>query len=375
MRLLKLDEPSMSSNFIFALALVFYLLSLQRNSGRYRDYFDELLRTPVSSRQNIIRGVFFKYLLVFFYLVGFIGILIYVSDFSKFFGNASLFISTYLNEAYKIRWEQMTSKSIGTQLSYFGWVGIALTIPAVKEKSLSPLWLGVAVLEFSGNFLFVDRTRPFWIVFTSALMLLPFSRKISFSKISKIFLVSLIVGVVFFTALGSFMGRYFDERRFSDSVLPAGIQPLFFYGTSGFAYFNRIVETEGDPSFIPSRTIYPLMKLLSSLGLADDPPSQINMFYKVPYPTNVGTFLEPFYRDGGVFFAITGMFIYSFVFDWLAFLFLRSKNKLIMFAWANICFVTFMSFFTPKFSNTPFWIFTLLAFWRLAGSSILSAFK
>src|SRR5439155_17556648 len=99
----------------------------------------------------------------------------------------------------------------------------------------------------------------------------------------------------------------------------------------------------------------------AAVGIVPSPPSQINEYFSMPFTTNVGTFLEPFYRDGGFTFAFAAILVHSFGLDWLGLALLRSGRRLALFAWANLCFVTFISFFTPKITGFPTWLFTGLA--------------
>ena len=114
-------------------------------------------------------------------------------------------------------------------------------------------------------------------------------------------------------------------------------------------------------TYVPERALYPALKALAALNMTPSPPSQLNDYYSVPFPANVGTFLEPFYHDGGMAFAFVAIVVHSFGLDWLGLAFLRTTRRLALFGWANLCFVTVIGFFTPKITGFPTWLFTGLA--------------
>jgi len=78
-------------------------------------------------------------------------------------------------------------------------------------------------------------------------------------------------------------------------------------------------------------------------------------------PTNVGTFLEPLYRDGGVPLVFVGIFLHTFGFGWLGTWLLRFPSAVTLAGWSTLCFCNAMAFFTPKFNNSPTWLFLALA--------------
>jgi oligosaccharide repeat unit polymerase len=169
--------------------------------------------------------------------------------------------------------------------------------------------------------------------------------------------VGLAAATAVFVAVGTWIGKIGSTNASGDATLLPQIDNVYYYGTCGFAYFNHVIEVEKDIDYFPSRTFYPLFRILSSAGVAREPPSQINEFYTIPFATNVGTVLEPFYRDGGLGFTFVGILLVSFVFDALALWFWRQGHFLADFAAANLCFATFLGFFTPKVASFPLWLF------------------
>jgi hypothetical protein len=172
-----------------------------------------------------------------------------------------------------------------------------------------------------------------------------------------------VAGLAFvgiFLGIAAWVGKVVSEGQFGESPLPPFAQNIYVYGTSGFAYFNRLLETQDAVTYVPERVLYPAFKVLAGLGLSAPPPSQINEFFYMPFPTNIGTFLEPFYRDGGRLFLILGIILQSFGLDLAGYAFLRSGRPTARFAWANVCFVAFIGFVTPKLTNFPVWLFTIV---------------
>jgi oligosaccharide repeat unit polymerase len=272
-------------------------------------------------------------------------------------GGYTIFIVNIMGSPYQIRWEAEITRSIGTQISYIGWIAIALTMLWIHQKKITRWWMIPVLFQFTGNLFFIDRTRPIWILFTTILILFSIAQHITTAKIIKIAIATLAGAGVVFIALAIWIGKEVEQGSFGNTILPPNLQGIYVYGTSGFAYFDHIIKVEHNFYYTPDRIIYPLMQVTSKIGLTNPPPSQIIDFYEVPFSTNVGTFLEPFYRDGGLVLSIFGMMIYSFVFDGLALWYLNQRNIFADYAWTNICFASFICFFTPKMASVPLWLF------------------
>lgn len=360
-KLIKWDEYSNLALIIFLLVEMAYITSLVVLFPYYKNWFENILgkhngETIFVERSNY-NG---KVMMTLLYVLGFLGVFKYVLDFSVGFGGIIGFFVALFNNSHLIRWAAESIHSIGTQISYFGWMAISLTIFEYSRKKVSILWVLLALLMLLANLLFIDRTRPIWILFTSLLMLFPAAKKIKLKKILKVGALSFLISVLIFLGVAQWTGKIVEEGVYGSSVLPGPAQNIYFYGTSGFAYFNKLLELNDDILYMPERILYPVYKLFSVIQLTKDPPSQINDFYEVPFPTNVGTFLEPFYRDGGILFTFGGIMIYSFGLDLAGYIFLKTRKSLAIYAWANICFVSFIGFFTPKISSTPVWLFCFI---------------
>lgn len=287
--------------------------------------------------------------------LGFFGIGIYIRDFSNALGGLPSFIAALLGSSYLIRWQAEHTSSIGTQLSYFGWIAIALTALELRRRSIDRWWIVAMFLQFSGNFLFIDRTRPTWILYTGLLL---FSLGETQRKLIWRGTLFALISFFLFVGIALWVGKITYRLGSDSSGILMVLRNLYIYGTGGFAYFNHIIQVEYPADGAFARSFYPLFRFTAALGLTESPPSQINDFYWMPVPTNVGTFLEPLYRDGGWMWLAIGVLVHAFGFNAISILLLKSERPLALFAWANLCFVTFICFFTPKFNNLPVWLFT-----------------
>src|SRR5206468_7567978 len=91
-------------------------------------------------------------------------------------------------------------------------------------------------------------------------------------------------------------------------------------------------------------------------GLTEPPPSVILDAYYVPHPTNVGTALEPLYRDGGAFNVVVGIVVLSLGVDIVALRFFQRRNPFALIVWSNLCSSSFFSIFTLRFNSFAIYI-------------------
>jgi hypothetical protein len=183
-------------------------------------------------------------------------------------------------------------------------------------------------------------------------------RNLTGQKLIRIALVNATAALAVFVILGAWIGKI-DLSASSGvdrTTMTESLEPAYFYATSGFAYLNRILVDE-QPAWSLARSGYPLAMVAYQAGLAERPPPQVNEFINVPMLTNVGTFLEPLYRDGGVGLLIGGLVLLPFLSGLLGLWLLRQASVFGLVGWSTTCFCSFMSFFTPKFNNAPTWLF------------------
>ncbi len=358
MNLFKMEEKLIETQVIFMLAIFFFSAA---TIFQFK-YFKTLLSTSQDLSESIYKlNKRKKILFILFSLIGLYGLYLYVTDFSVLFGGVSQFFENFISDSASIRIAQIETTSNGFQLSYFSWIVAALIMIEISLKRISYIHFIWVFLILVANSFFIDRTRPVWIIlFLVLLFLFVRYRSISSKKIVRLFVYIGVVFIVMFIALGEWIGKVTTKDEYGYTIVPITLQPLIHYNTTPYAYFNRLVGETHEFTYKPINCFYPLNKFISSLGLIEEPPSQILDFYYLPQPVNVGTFLEPLYRDGGIFFLILGMFLHSFLFNHWTLFFLKNPTRLGLFASTNLCYINFMSFFSPKFHNAPIWLFLIL---------------
>ena len=368
LNLIRVNDFNNSALAVFILTEVLFILSVFVSFPRYGHLLNHSKNAVVLGSDT--DGFIGKPFLLTLHLMGFLGLLKYLIDLAHYFGGINSVLFALLYEAATIRGDVDLPASLGTPLSYFGWLAIAFTVFALANKKISKWWILLIALQFLGNLMYVDRTRPIWILFTSLLMILPSSAHPTIQKIVKWMSVVLVISIVLFWLVAEWTGKTYYEDKFENPKIPGMTQVMYAYGVSGFAYFNHMLANNEPISYKPERTLYPLLRFLSRFGLTNEPPGMILEFYDVPFETNVGSFLEPFYRDGGFLFVLLGIIIYSFGFDLLAFKFLEFKNPFALYVWSNLCFTSFIAFFTPKITQFPIWLFMGLGLMTLIIKSV-----
>ena len=353
------EEKNFEAQVIFLSVIFFFGASILFNFSNYRRLINNnyLEKKKTFNRLPVITYL----LLILFFVIGLFGVIKYVLDFSGYFGGIWLFFFLLVNDSAQIRIATDMQSSIGFQLTYFAWFAATFLFVDVKLKNLKGKYIFLSVLTFILNLLFIDRTRPLTILFTTLLMLFfmffdTFKRK----TLIRIFLITGISLVSIFIIIGEWVGKVAQEGQYGKTFLPPVFQTAALYGTSSFGYFNRIVEVENAGNFNPERSLYPLQKILSSFHIVKVPPPQIIEFYFIPQPVNVGTFLEPLYRDGGIFFCFLGILLHTFLFDFLGLYFIKNANRFTLYTLSILCFINFFAFFSPKFNSTPVWFFLVM---------------
>lgn len=357
LQLIQLNECSVEAMVIYITTEICFVISAYLSYPIYRDKIvmnrnvKEYLH-PACGQHSWIRMV-----LLALHAIGFTGLALWLVHLAEYLGGINLLLFALLNAAETIRGDTNLPTTIGIQLTYFGWLAIALTVFAIAKKQVSKWWMILALLQFAGNFLFIGRTQPLWIMYTSLLMALVSFVNVSIKRTVIWLALGFFVFVTVFWALGEWTGKTYYEGKFENPAIPGATQVMYAYGVSGFAYFNHMLVNHEPIAYTPERTLYPLMKSLSRFGLAKEPPSQIIEFYDIPFETNVGTFLEPFYRDGGILFVLIGVLVYSFGLDIFGLKLLQSGRPLALYAWSNLCFTALIGFMTPKITQFPVWLF------------------
>lgn len=355
------EEKNLEAQIICLTATVFFISSFIWNFSNYK----KAIENSQKNREDVFKMISkkLKILLLFFLIIGVIGALKYVIDFSTYFGGSWVFLLLLVEDSGQIRIAQQFTSSIGFQLTYFSWIAGTILFADAILRNVTRWHILSFVVIFLLNILFIDRTRPITLIFTTLLFVFfIFHNTLDAKKLRNIFIITISSLFVIYVLLGEWIGKVSREDQYGKTIIPPMFQTAFLYGTSSFGYFNRVVENNEVGNLVPERSLYPAYKVLSSFNVTEEPPNQINEFYFIPQDVNIGTFLEPLYRDGGILFCIIGIILHSFIFDLIGLFFIKNSNRFSLYALTVICLCNFLAFFSPKFNNLPIWIFLILGF-------------
>lgn len=351
-RLVPWNATTRLSTALFAIMALCFFASVFYFLPRYAVWH----RSWVKNAEAGAWSIWTTSLTALLFAVGLFGILIYVRDIGAGLRSITGFFDALLQQSALIRVQSQLSGSIGTQLTYFGWIAVMLAVYGIASKKLSRAWWIPVSLVFIGNCLYIDRTRPTWILFIGAMMLLPAARRLSLAKLATYGFSALALIFVLFGVIGEWIGKKPNPSLYGTTVLPSYAVNQYVYGTSAFAYFNDLILQNEQGSGGLDGNFYPALQALSFVGIAPAPSEQVLPFSNVPFPANTGTALQPFWQDGGLLGVFLGILVLSFGMDVLGLLMLRAGTPLALCGWANLCFVSMIAFFTPKLNNTPTWV-------------------
>jgi hypothetical protein len=289
---------------------------------------------------------------------------IYIIDFSREFGGLKEFFFVLVADSLEIRGLAGELTSLGTQVGYAGWIAIWLSVYVFRTSGFRPTLLILSLVQFLGNLLYIDRVKPTWITFVAVLIGIAAGRNIRTSLV-----IRAIIGMLGFSVLGFLLyiiwtGKGFYEGGNFVDALHALAEMLSLYSVGGIAYFNHIIQNEHIKVFSLQRTLRPIFTILHQAGLTEPPPSYILDFYYLPHPTNVGTIFELFYRDGGVYYVVPSIFIFSFGIDIVALYFFQKSNPFALIIWSTLCFSSFFTIFAAYFNSIAF---SMMVFYGLMG--------
>ena len=370
LRLLPYPNPESLTIIIFFSVSIISLASMTVSMIVLSKYkISSIFPTTSIAKQEIsTKDWLFLFLITF---LGFFGLFGYLNNMLVEFGGLGEFLIVVAISSADIRAFNATYDfSIFTQLTYFSFLAFGYIIYLINFKKLSAVQktflIFICLLIFLLNLLYIDRTRPVWILWIGIfLIFIRFIPKISFTTlVRRIFYVGIFF-LSIFVLIGLWIGKI-EQGRVTDSGLPSAIESPYSYFTGGYSYFNQLVVEDNQITNQPmQRFFYPVLKLTAAFGLSEQPPSQINEHKYVGVDTNIGTFLEPFFQDGGFLFCILGILIHTFFFDALCIFCLSRGNFLSIFFASNIFFCNVISFFTPKISSVPIFIFFILFIFSL----------
>lgn len=325
--------------FVFACSMANWT-SKARASALYSD----IIYHPFHDRLLLIACTF----------VGGLGLALYVRDFSSFFGGVGSFFTTLTQSSLAVRGAAQDVESAGFQVSYLSWVAIFVAIfTAMKDRGPKVIRLSailIFVSFFMLNLTFVDRTRPTWIFFICIIAVL-MSRGIQKIQPRKVAYAA-IVPIAFFFTFALVSGKYNENEGIAENFIQ--------YITGGPSYFNSLVGLPYNNEFTAIRTFLPISKALEQIGLINNVPPEVLDFHPVPFLTNVGTFLEPIYADGGIWMLLVFLPIMVLTLDGFALSLFRMQTVISRFIWANIVFTFVISFFVPKYNSTAAYVFLVV---------------
>lgn len=286
-----------------------------------------------------------------------------VAGLKAYFDYATDAVGGWGNYLYLVQYNPLAIRALevselggAIQLSYLSWIAIGIGVHLIRKHNVHwAIKLFVLLLVFTEFFLnmaFVDRTRPVWLIVVVGISFI-FTLKDSIRGM-KVFLFAGPILVIAIFISFSIVTNKVTAGGTTDTIIQ------YFLG--GFAYFNFILDNIAGFEYEPVRIFYPISKVLSALGVIGEVPSQVLDFYQVPFATNVGTFAEPFFRDGGFAFLIVGIPIVLFSIDWLGLIAVKSRSILGVFLYSNLIFTNLIAFFSPKFVSTPIYLFIIVFF-------------
>jgi oligosaccharide repeat unit polymerase len=350
LNLIKVDV-GLSAYLIYIYVLICGALSCYLS---YRFYKKINIKLIYSKKIINIFDIFLFYIAT---IIGSYGLFKYIYDFSNLLGGLANFISIFFLEPLTIRDLASDETSIGFQLSYFSWISIFYSLCFIlsdnyKYEKYKYILMGLIFFETFANIMFIDRTRPIFIFLTSALILILLkARKIK--KLSRYLFFIAVAPILIFFIQALFSGKFDQDEGLLKNFL------IYFYG--GMGYFSQVLD-QVNPDYEFTRSFYPVAKLLVFFGLDINVPSQILTFRNIPFTTNVGTFLEPLFSDGGILFVLMGVPFIILIFDFIAYHAIKSRSVFGLFYWSVLIFISVFAFFASKFNSTYFYLFSLIYF-------------
>ena len=365
-RLAEWNPPSLYFWLFFAFVEVLFIAATIQSR---RDFSRVLLgeQGPYAAARQRVSPMETRTLLIC-HGIGFLGLGLYLSDMMARFGGLGGLLDVAGYTAHEIRIENRFLRSPGTQLAYVGWFAAAATVYAYGSRKVSGwIWILCVCLQIVGNFAWLDRTRPLWVLSMCGMAFL-FARPWLARKSLGLLAVP-AVGVLF-AQVGTWVGKSASNSgllAYGDSVLSGWTLMIYVYGTGGFALLDSLMLDSNSPEFFPTRIFHPLWQLGAALGIGSGAATHILDFRWLPFPTNTGTFVSTFYLDGGLFFALLGALLYSFGANAFALALLRRPTPLGVAAWSSVIFIVGIGFFVPKINTTALWATVLIGILSILG--------
>ena len=296
-----------------------------------------------------------------FHSVGYLGAILYLTALSTRYGGFASLIELASTDILEIRVSDPPVESAGIILTYFGWVGMYISTWKIlvlnssnrlSEKLSRSLRYFAVVSQFSLNLVFIDRTRPMWHLFTLSMLILAFLILKKKRDVTFIFIVIVALFLLFFNLFIYVTGKSYSNGSFWGEI--------YVYLGPPLAYFDALLNTYTSYQYLPVRLTYPVGKVLSIANLTSTPPPQVLDFISTPSETNVGTFIEPYFSDGGYVYVFLVMPFVMFLTSCISVLALKRNQEYGIMIWACLCFSNAISIFVPKSTSTQLWLFALI---------------
>ena len=330
---------------------IFYVIFLSMISSLIfsKLYSDALRENIVKDNNNDPITTFY-----IFSAAGLIGLYYFFVFASQSVGGITNYIAILISNPLEIRGLSIDELGGIVQLTYFSWLSLGLGIVIILKNRVKLfqkiLIYSIIFVDFTSNLLFIDRTRPAWLIVIASISIALISKNPKKSLKRFVTTAPPLIAILF-------IGFSILTGKLSS----AGVQETFSeYMLGGFSYLNYLFANIVEFDYYPVRTFYPISKILESVTIVSDVPSQILYFYSVPFLTNIGTFIEPLYSDGGFAFLIMGIPLVIFFIDWFGLFALRAKSYYGAFIYANLVFCNLLSFFVAKFTSTPIYFFIFI---------------
>jgi hypothetical protein len=256
------EQPPAELHFWCSITILFSLLSIVIHFNNYKLAIN---RNDFSSNvnHNYLKGDVQWVIFIGINIIGLLVVVKYILDYSNYLGQFGIFITLFTEHTGQLRTLSENVESSGTQISYFSWIAAFILTTQISSKKISKWWILWLALIVLLNSIFLDRTRPVWIIFTCALCYF----LVRYNLYSRKKIISVIGGiaaffVTLFIAIGTLLGKGADEENYLTVDLPKWVQPIFLYFTSSFAYLGRLLYDNNSCDYSLSRITYPLQKYL-----------------------------------------------------------------------------------------------------------------
>lgn len=334
-------NPISATGYMLLLSMALaFLISIVFHAPLYKKAVNSPNRALPNSNINT---------LIALHLVGLLGSLIFAYDITAVYNQSFSFIEAFFQDPLSIRKASLDASPRGVYLAYFGWLASLLTGARLATKTNHRILLAtLLLLQFASELVFMNKTRPLAVLILACFGYLFATRKaITLGTASRYLLLIGGAFCIFFVAWSASTGKVWSQG----TSLPPALETLVLYLTAGYPYLLHIIETEPGGDFASMRVIRPILTLSAILLGTPPPPSAILPFYELPYATNVGTALEPFFRDGGTLGLCIGFVILSAGVDYLSLTAIRHGRTFGLCLSTTLCLTSASTFFVSKINT------------------------